>query len=188
MNDDKLLIEKALKGESAAFGQLVRRYQDRLYSSVVHVVADAEEAEDIVQDAFIQALRKLDAFRGKSSFYTWLYRIAFNTAINRQRRRRPEVSIEHARETAGADPPDPIEQPGERLMREERAQHIQQALASISEEYRAVLVLREIEGFDYETIAGVLDVSVGTIRSRLHRARSLMREQLRRIQIDSTSD
>jgi len=188
VNEEAPLIARVLKGESAAFGHLVRLYQDRLVTSIVHVVGDPDEAEDVVQDAFVQALLKLPSFRGQSSFYTWLYRIAFNGAVNRQRRRRPEVSMDAARETAGTDPPDSLESPPDRLLREERARHIQEALGTLSEEFRAVLVLREIEGFDYDTIARVLDVSVGTVRSRLHRARALMRDQLNRRRHNPSSD
>lgn len=178
VTNEAQLIEMALQGDSAAFGSLVRRYQDRLFTSMVHLVGQREEAEDIVQDAFVQALLKLSSFRQSSSFYTWLYRIAFNAAVNRRRRTRGEVPLDQTPGNYPAEPADPNDQPAERILRSERVQQIQSALKSLSEEFRAVLVLREIEGFDYDTIARVLDVSVGTVRSRLHRARALMREQL----------
>ncbi len=187
MTNETQLIEQTLQGDTAAFGQLVRHYQDRLFTSIVHVVGQREEAEDIVQDAFVHALLKLDTFRRKSSFYTWLYRIAMNTAVNRQRRARPEVSIGQVPHQTGHDPADPGEPPTERMLRTERARQIQSALQRLSEEYRTVLVLREVEGFNYETIARVLRISVGTVRSRLHRARALMREQLRQIHHGTTS-
>lgn len=179
MTDDQHLIEQALSGDIAAFGQLVRRYQDRLYTGLVHVVACPDEAEDIVQDAFVQAMRKLDTFRGDSSFFTWLYRIAVNIALHRHRRRRPETSIEAARALTGDDPVDPGDAPQDRLLREEQVEAVTRALGQLTEEFRLVLVLRDLEGFDYRSIAQILGVSLGTVRSRLHRARSLMREYLR---------
>ena len=105
MNDDQQLIEQALRGDSAAYGQLVRRYQDRLFTSLVHIVSSREEAEDVAQDTFVQAMLKLSSFRQDSSFYTWLYRIAVNTALYRQRRRRQEPSVDAARALPGNDPP-----------------------------------------------------------------------------------
>lgn len=181
MSNDIDLIEKALKGDSAAFGQLVHCYQDRLFTSIVHVVGQREEAEDIVQDAFVQALVKLHSFRRDSSFYTWLYRIAFNLAVNRRRRGSPEVSMEQGAPGPGGDPADPSDQPAQRMLRDERGEQIQAALNGLNEDFRTVLVLREIEGLDYQSIARVLDVSVGTVRSRLHRARALMRDRLRQM-------
>jgi RNA polymerase sigma-70 factor (ECF subfamily) len=179
VSDDEQLIEQALRGDSAAYGQLVRRYQDRLFTSLVHIVAGREEAEDVAQDTFVQAMLKLSSFRRDSSFYTWLYRIGVNTALHHQRRRRQASSVDAARALTGNDPVDPGDDPADRLVREERAAEIQQALHRLSEEFRLVLVLRDVEGFDYQSIARILEVSIGTVRSRLHRARSLMREQLR---------
>ncbi len=175
------LIEQALAGDSSAFGQLVRRYQDRLFTSVVHVVGQREEAEDIVQDAFVQAFLKLNSFRRRSSFYTWLYRIAFNQAFNRRRRARPEISIDQTPSGVRTELADSADAPTEQILRRERAEQIRRALDGLDEEYRSVLVLREIDGFDYAAIAQVLDIKVGTVRSRLHRARALMRDQLLRL-------
>ncbi|MHB8970225.1 MAG: sigma-70 family RNA polymerase sigma factor [Pirellulaceae bacterium] len=179
MNDDLQLIEQAIGGDSAAYGQLVRRYQDRLFTSLVHVVSNREEAEDVVQDTFVQAMLKLNSFRRDSSFYTWLYRIAINTAFYRHRQRRKEPSVDAVRAMTGNDPPDPGDDPADRMLREERATDIQRALSRLTEEFRLVLVMRDVDGFDYQSIARILDVSIGTVRSRLHRARSFMREQLR---------
>ncbi len=181
MNDDAQLIDQALAGHSAAFGLLVQKYQDRLYNTVVHVVNNAEDARDIVQDAFVQAFVKLDTFQRASAFYTWLYRIAFNVAASLRRRQRPMLSVDHAREAGGLEPMDDGETPTERLERQERCRQVRQAIAELTEEHRAVLVLREIDGCCYETIAEILEVPVGTVRSRLHRARLQMREQLKEV-------
>jgi RNA polymerase sigma-70 factor, ECF subfamily len=181
VNDDAQLIDEALAGDSAAFGRLVTKYQDRLYNTLVHVVGSLDEAHDVAQDAFVQAFLKLDTFHGNSAFYTWLYRIAFNLAVSRRRRHKPTSSIEQARELTGSEPISRDEQPTERLDRLERVAQVHHALASLSEEFRTVLVLREIDGCCYETIAEILELPVGTVRSRLHRARLELREQLREV-------
>ena len=180
MTDEARLIDEARRGSDAAFSQLVRRYQNRLYSSIVHVVGCHDEAEDVVQDAFVQAFLKLPTFRRDSSFFTWLYRIAFNRAVSQRRRRRPMTQVrDEERDLPLQEPADPSETPGEHLLRMERAHQVRQALDALSEEHRAIMVLRELEGCDYQAIAEILGISVGTVRSRLHRARSEMRTQLK---------
>ncbi len=181
MKDEARLIDEALGGDSAAFGQLVTRYQDRLYNTLVHVVGSREAAYDAVQDAFVQAYVKLDTFQRASAFYTWLYRIAFNMAVSRRRREKPTVSVEHAREVLGHEPIDRGEAPGARMEQKERACQVQAGLARISEEHRSILILREIDGCSYEQIAEILDLPIGTIRSRLHRARLQLRDELKGI-------
>ena len=176
--DDATLIERSRAGEPEAFGELVVRYQDRLYNTLIRVCGDAEEARDVAQEAFVQAFVKLDSFRGNSAFYTWLYRIAQNTAISRRRRRKPTSSLDEARDAAGFEPADPDARPEANLEREEQAIQVRAALATLSEEHRSVLVLREIDGCDYETIGEMLEVPVGTVRSRLHRARMQLKEEM----------
>lgn len=179
--DDDQLINAALAGDSAAFGMLVQKYQDRLFNTMTHVVGSPEDARDVVQDAFVKAFVKLETFERASAFYTWLYRIAFNAAVSRQRRQKPTVSIqqqreEWGRELASADPP-----PEDRLERQELAGQVQAALARLTEEHRTIVVLREMDGCDYETIAAILDLPVGTVRSRLHRARLQLRSELKQV-------
>ena len=181
MNDDAQLIDETLAGHSAAFGQLVLKYQDRLYNTVVHVAGSAEDARDCVQEAFVQAFLKLDTFQHSSAFYTWLYRIAFNVAASHRRRRRPTLSVEYARETSGLEPMDDGNGPTERLEQKECCRQVRQAIGQLSEEHRMVLVLREIDGCCYETIANILELPIGTVRSRLHRARLQLREQLKEV-------
>jgi RNA polymerase sigma-70 factor (ECF subfamily) len=181
VKDDAQLIEEALAGDSAAFGQLVTRYQDRLYNTLVHVVGSRDAAYDVVQDAFVQAYVKLDKFQRASAFYTWLYRIGLNMAISRRRREKPAVSVEHAREVLGQEVVDRGELPGARIEQEERACQVQAGLARISDEHRAILILREVDACSYEQIAEILDLPIGTIRSRLHRARLQLRDQLKGI-------
>ncbi len=181
LSDETQLIDQALQGESSAFGELVRLHQDRLYSAVVHIVGCRSEAEDVVQDAFVQAYVKLKTFKRNSRFYTWLYRIAFNVSISRRRRRRVEVSVEQSRDASGEEPRDPIEDPSQPLERAERQEKLEQAMQMLTEEHRSIIVLRHMEDFAYEEIAQILDISVGTVRSRLHRARAQLLENLKRI-------
>ena len=174
MNDDAQLISQALAGQTAAFGQLVQKYQDRLYNTVVHVAGNAEDAKDVVQEAFVQAFLKLESFQGASAFYTWLYRIAFNVAATHHRRRgamrsaeRIALSDGHLRDSAEGQ--STADGPSEQLEREERCRQVRQAISQLADEHRVVLVLREMDGCCYETIAEILDLPVGTVRSRLHR-------------------
>lgn len=181
MKDDAQLIEEALAGASAAFGQLVTKYQDRLYNTIVHVVGCREEAYDVVQDAFVQAYLKLEGFQGASAFYTWLYRITFNVAVSRRRRQKPTISMDRTRQLTGEEPISRCASPSMRLEQQERVEQIQAALTTLTEEHRSVLVLREIDGCCYETIGEILDLPVGTVRSRLHRARMQLRDHLKSV-------
>lgn len=178
MNDDTKLIEQTLAGESAAFGHLVTKYQDRLYNSIAHMAGGSEDARDLVQDAFVQAFVKLESFRQSSSFFTWLYRIAFNLTISHHRRKKPTVSVERVKDASGREPIEPGEGPQRHAEKEETCLKVRQAIATLADEQRAVLVLREIDGCDYETIAAVLELPIGTVRSRLSRARGQLRLRL----------
>lgn len=176
---DNELIETALRGQAEAFGQLVRRYQDRLFHTLCQVLQCEADARDVAQDAFVQAFVKLESFERKAGFYTWLYRIALNLASTRRRRARPSQSLDHLHDHHGSETPDRGESPEANLDRREAVEQVQAAIARLPEEFRTALVLREIEGCDYDTIAQLLEVPVGTVRSRLHRARLQLRELLR---------
>ncbi len=181
MNDDAQLIAQTLAGRSTAFGQLVEKYQDRLYNTMVHIVGSREDARDVVQDAFVQAFLKLETFQQNCAFYTWLYRIAFNAAASLTRRKRAVLSVEEARESFGREPVDKGAGPPAQMEEQERRRQIQAAIAALPEEFRTVLVLREMEGYCYEEIAEILDLPVGTVRSRLHRARLQLRQMLKQV-------
>ncbi|MFN6164799.1 MAG: RNA polymerase sigma factor [Planctomycetota bacterium] len=180
MNDEEELIQLALDGQSAAFETLVRRYQDRLYTAMISIVGNTDEAEDVVQEAFIQAYLKLDTFQQNSRFFTWIYRIAFKFALARRRRKRGVLSLDESRENTGSEPVSNGESPDDRLSRNEDVQLVHQALALVSEDHRSILVLREMEDLAYEEIADVLGISIGTVRSRLNRARAALKQQLER--------
>ena len=176
---DARLVEAALQGDRDAFGDLVVRYQDRLFNTLLRIAGSREDAADAVQDAFVQAYLKLESFRGDAQFFTWLYRIAMNMALSRRRRSRPVGSLEAAKSSAGEEPMDAAAGPDSRLLATERAEQVQTALADLGEQHRKILVLRELEGCSYEVIADILELPVGTVRSRLFRARLQLREKLR---------
>jgi RNA polymerase sigma-70 factor (ECF subfamily) len=178
VSDDSQLIELAVQGRTEAFGQLALKYQDRLYNTLFHQLGHAEDARDTVQEALIQAFLKLDSFRGESAFYTWLYRIAFHVAVSGRRQRRPAASLDQAMENSHREPVDSQEGPAESLARKEQCHRVRQAIARLADDHRAVVILREIEGCNYEQIAEILDLPIGTVRSRLHRARLELKQEL----------
>jgi RNA polymerase sigma-70 factor (ECF subfamily) len=176
--DDRRLITECLQGRTAAFGELVCRYQDRLFNTVYRVLDNAEDAQDAVQDAFLTAYLSLDRFKGNSLFFTWLYRIAVNTAFSMKRKQRAAISMSEGGD--GLEPVDqsPYGQPGYALEQAENQRLVQDALNRLSAQHRTVLIMQGMEGQKYETMAEVLGVPIGTIRSRLHRARLELREAL----------
>jgi RNA polymerase sigma-70 factor (ECF subfamily) len=175
--EDDRLIEACRSGKTEAFGVLVRRYQDRLYPTVFRLTGCAEDAHDLLQEAFLRAYQKLDRFHGESSFYTWVYRIAINLALSNLRKRRH----------AASGVPMPIDPPGDRgeddparsLLRAERDEQIQQALDALAPDHRTIVVMKEFDALRYEEIGAILGIPVGTVRSRLHRARLELRQRLR---------
>lgn len=181
LKSDQELIEECLQGQTQVFGDLVVRYQDRLYNMLAHVLGSGEEARDVAQEAFVSAFQKLHTFRGRSAFYSWLFRIALNSAVSRQRKSsRVPVSIEAVRDRTGVEPADPHPEtrPGFAIETSERQAAVRAALADLPEEFRTVLVLKEMEDLKYEEIAEVVGCPVGTVRSRIHRARAELRTRL----------
>jgi RNA polymerase sigma-70 factor, ECF subfamily len=178
LSDDASLIAATLAGDSAAFGRLVELYQDRLYNSLLRVLGSAEDAADIVQDAFVQAYTRLETFRGGSAFYTWLYRIAFNLAMSHARRQHKAASLDGMKSNVGDEPMDGQPTAEASAIQQERAELVHAALAELSIDFRQVLVLREIDGCPYDEIAAILELPVGTVRSRLFRARLQLRDLL----------
>lgn len=180
-HDDTALISDCLAGDTSAYGVLVQRYQDRLYNAVYRLLGNADDTQDVVQEAFLNAYQSLDSFKGDALFFTWLYRIAFNTAISLKRKQRVILSIDGTNDEGhNVDPHDESDdiQPGWALEQAEQERKIHAALSRLSPEHRAVLVLKDMEGQKYEEMAEILGVPIGTIRSRLHRARLELRELL----------
>jgi RNA polymerase sigma-70 factor (ECF subfamily) len=189
-SDEKQLIRECLAGRTEAFGELVIRYQDRLYNALCGILNSSDDARDVAQDAFVQAFQQLKTFRGQSAFYSWLFRIALNAAASQRRRTRRNVtSIDAAREQSGSDPPDrhPSSAPSHAMETDERRAAVQSALARLPAEFRIPLVLKEIDGMKYHEIAAVVGCPVGTVRSRIHRARSELRERLELLLRDKKS-
>lgn len=183
-HDDLTLVEACRAGQTEAFGILVRRYQDRLYSTIVRLVGGPEDAQDVLQDAFVRAFEKLDQFHGESSFYTWVYRIAVNLALSGHRKRKQRRRLRSSdvgKAALGDEPVDDSSEtdPSSAIERVEREAIIEAALAALGPEHRAVVVLKDFDGRRYEEISALLGIPIGTVRSRLHRARCELRQRLR---------
>ena len=184
--DDFLLVRRVQSGDQRAFDVLVLRYQGKVLKLVMRYVRDAMEAEDVAQEAFIKAYRALPGFRGDSAFYTWLYRIVINTAKNTlvSAKRRPldynldspdsEQSGLLSRLTDG-------ETPEQLLLSDETRRTVEAVMSELPEELRTAIVLRELDGLSYEEIASAVDCPVGTVRSRIFRAREAIDKTLRPI-------
>jgi len=178
---DQELIADCLAGQTHAFGDLVVRYQNRLYNTLATVLGSADEAHDVSQEAFVNAFQKLHTFRGRSAFYSWLFRIALNSAVSQKRKlNRVAVSIDAVREQSGVEPPDrhPESRPEHALETSERQVAVRAALAELAEEFRTALVLKEMEELSYEEISEIVGCPIGTVRSRIHRARAELRAKL----------
>ncbi len=182
---DQELVERAQRGDKQAFGLLVSKYQRKLGRLLARMIRDQAEVEDVVQEAFIKAYRALPNFRGDSAFYTWLYRIGINTAKNHlvAMGRRPQVStdieVEDAENFEDGEDLRTIATPESELMSKQVAQTVNEAVAGLPEELRTAITLREIEGLSYEEIATLMNCPIGTVRSRIFRARETIAEKLR---------
>jgi RNA polymerase sigma-70 factor (ECF subfamily) len=181
---DQLLVERVQKGDKKAFDLLINKYQHRIISLVARYVSDQAEAMDVAQEAFIKAYRAIDRFRGDSAFYTWLYRIAINTAKNWlvARKRRPPLSDIDAADAEQYDIESRLKEQGtpeHELMREEIKTTVYDTIANLPDDLRTAIMLREMEGMSYEDIAVTMDCPIGTVRSRIFRAREAIDEQLK---------
>jgi RNA polymerase sigma-70 factor (ECF subfamily) len=202
---DEQLVAATLGGDRNSYRTLVERYQDRLLRIALEIVKNPTDAEDIVQESFVKAFLSLDKFKGNSSFFTWLYRITFNMAVDFKRRaqRRGGSHFEYkehlsvSTDVRGGDTNEPVteqttlsqnvEGPHEALVRKEAGRKIDQVFAQLSDEHRAVITLREVDGLDYEEIASILGVPRGTVMSRLFYARKALQRALREFAPDSIS-
>ena len=182
---DQQLVERAQRGDKRAFELLVMKYQRKLGRLLSRMVRDAAEVEDVTQEAFIKAYRALPNFRGESAFYTWLYRIAINTAKNylvSMGRRAPtttEFDHEEAESFDDAEALRDTATPENELLGREIADTVNRAVEALPEDLRTAITLREIEGLSYEEIAGVMNCPIGTVRSRIFRAREAIAAELR---------
>jgi RNA polymerase sigma-70 factor (ECF subfamily) len=182
---DRQLVERAQRGDKRAFELLVEKYQRKLARLLSRFIRDSAEVEDVTQEAFIKAYRALPAFRGDSAFYTWLYRIGINTAKNylmAMGRRAPTSTEVEAEEAEGFEEGEQlrdINTPESLLLSNEIAETVNSTIEQLPEELRTAIQLREIEGMSYEDIAQVMNCPIGTVRSRIFRAREAIAEQLR---------
>jgi RNA polymerase sigma-70 factor (ECF subfamily) len=190
---DQQLVERVQRGDKQAFGLLVEKYRRKLGRLLSRFIRDQAEVEDVVQEAFIKAYRALPNFRGDSAFYTWLYRIGINTAKNYlvSMGRRPQTSndieVEDAENFEDGDELRTMDTPETELMTKEIAKTVQMAIESLPEDLKTAIVLREIEGLSYEEIATMMDCPIGTVRSRIFRARESIGERLRPL-LDTPED
>ncbi|HEY3018785.1 MAG TPA: sigma-70 family RNA polymerase sigma factor [Solirubrobacteraceae bacterium] len=185
--DEAALVARARSGERAAFEELVRRHADALFAVVVRFVGRSDEAEEIVQEAFLRAWRSIDRFEGRSQFFTWLYRIAINEAKRHSQRNataRATVSLEDA---PVEDAPDWSEAPEARLAGGEARRALEHAVRALPWDYRAPLVLRDVEGLSTSDAAAIMDLSEAAFKSRLHRARLVVRRAMDRHFIEETN-
>jgi len=181
---DRALVERVQQGDSRAFDLLVRKYQHKIVGLISRYVADRSECQDVAQEAFLRAWRAIHTFRGDSAFYTWLYKIAANTAKNHlvAKRRRPpndDVAMEDAVYGPSAERLYENATPEHEMMRQEIEQTVLSAVQELPDELRTAITLREVDGLSYEEIARTMDCPIGTVRSRIFRAREAIDQQLR---------
>jgi RNA polymerase sigma-70 factor (ECF subfamily) len=182
-DSDQQLVKRVQQGDKRAFDLLVIKYQHKILAIVGRYVKDNGEVHDVVQETFIKAYRALANFRGDSAFYTWIYRIAINTAKNHlvARGRRPpsrDVDMDEAEFYSGSDSLRDIDTPENQLMKDELEAVVHAAIRALPEDLRTAVTLREMDGLSYEEIAEVMDCPVGTVRSRIFRARESIDKQI----------
>jgi len=182
LRTDAEVVSAVVAGDGAAFETLVHRYQRKIYNTVLRLTGDANESEDLTQEVFLKLYRGLASFRGESSFSTYVYRVASNTAVDWLRKRGPQTlsltdeyedgeSMEHAL-------PDPAPSPDEKMSLDERRRALSEAIAALPDHQRLVLVLREVDGLSYQEIASVTGIGEGTVKSRINRARKNLKKML----------
>ncbi len=189
MEDEQSLVAMAQRGEVAAFEALIEEYETRIYNLAYRMLGDSEDARDAAQETFLKAYSALGRFRGDASFSTWIYRIARNSCLDaiRMRKRNRTYSLDDPVDTVDGEVPRQMEgdlpAPDEVVLTRERQAVINGALAELSDHHRSVLLLRDIEGFSYEEIAEVLQVRLGTVKSRLYRARTALHDRLEQMEL-----
>lgn len=182
MTDESALIQKAASGDRDAFSQLLEQYQKKIYHHALRMLGSSEDAADVTQEVFLLVWKHLSSFQGESSFSTWLYLVTKNRCIDfirREKRRRGELSLDDEERDLASALPDTSPTPQDALEQKELRRTVQEGLSHLSDDHRQVLVLREIDGLSYEEIGQILDLSPGTVKSRIARARLALAKFLR---------
>ncbi|MFQ6040069.1 MAG: RNA polymerase sigma factor [Candidatus Poribacteria bacterium] len=180
-NEERVLIQRCQQGDRDAYEQLFLRYKDAVYNVAYGMLSNTEDAQDMTQEVFLRVFEKISQFRFKSSFSTWLYRIAVNICLDERRKRQKrhanaaELTERYKRMRPSVNTPE------DELLKKERQSQLQQAFANLKEAHRTILVLREMEGLSYDELAKVLKCSTGRVKSRLHEARMELRQKVQRL-------
>ncbi len=182
--EDRVLVHRALEGDLSAYDDLVRRYQERVYATLYHMTSNHEDANDLTQEAFIKAFKALPTFKGDSSFFTWIYRIAVNRAINwlKSRKNKPQLSLNDLDFNAEHDP-DIVALISDRTPRREAGlselqEKLNEAMQKLSDTHRLVVTMHDVQGMSHEEISKIMDCNTGTVRSRLFYARQQLQAHL----------
>lgn len=184
VSDDEL-VRRAQRGKTEAFEELVRRYEQKVYNITYRLLGNEEDATEALQDTFLRAYRSISRFKFKSSFYTWLYRIATNVSLTKLRRRKTQETVSLDEPIKNTDDlkydiPDSRSTPEQAFEQKRLRERLQEAIAKLPEEYRTVVVMRDLEGLSNEEVSATLGITVPAVKSRLHRGRMALREQLAR--------
>ncbi len=181
-NKERVLIQRCQQGDRIAYEHIFLKHKDTVYNVAYGMLSNVEDARDMTQEVFIRVFEKISQFRFKSSFSTWLYRIVVNMCLNEFRKRqRHDLKVTEFKDYYERMRPS-INTPEDVLLKKERQRQVQQALSTLKDAHRTILVLREIEGFSYEELANVLQCSIGRVKSRLHEARMELRRRYKRLQ------
>ena len=178
--DERNMIERASRGDAAAFNHLMAQHERRMYAVALRMCGNREDAQDCLQEAMLRVYRAIGGFKGQSSFSTWVYRITMNTCLDELRRKknRQNTSLDNLLDM-GWSPADESNAPEKQAMRSELRRNLNRAIQELPEEMRSAVVLRDIQGFSYDEIARMLEINVGTIKSRISRGREKLREKLK---------
>lgn len=178
--DERDMIERASRGDAAAFNHLMAQHERRMYAVALRMCGNREDAQDCLQEAMLRVYRAIGGFKGQSSFSTWVYRITMNTCLDELRRKknRQNTSLDNLLDM-GWSPADESNAPEKQAMRSELRRNLNRAIQELPEEMRSAVVLRDIQGFSYDEIARMLEINVGTIKSRISRGREKLREKLK---------
>ena len=181
-NEERILIQRCQQGDRTAYEHIFLKYKDTVYNVAHGMLSNVENAEDMTQEVFLHVFDKISQFRFKSSFSTWLYRIVVNMCLNERRKRQKRdlntADLKGHYELMRS----PVNTPEDELLKKERLSQVQQALATLKDAHRTILVLREMEGLSYEELATVLKCSTGRVKSRLHEARMELRRRVKRLE------